>query len=160
MSLLIKIFSNTTFWIALSSILQGLAAIVAFSALRYSITTFTKSLNLSNYTELDRMYFDLLKTAIEKPHLIDPEATRSKEQQMEYDAYAFMVWNVLESVYDRCHANAELRETWYPVVDMEERRHGKWFYESGNQNKFKTRFRDFIVDRFKNRKQHGRHPQA
>lgn len=160
MTYAMQLFSNSTFWVAVSSILQGVGAIIAFSALRYSVTTFTKSLNLSNYTELDRMYFDLLKTGIEKPHLIDPEVERSKAEQREYEAYAFMVWNVLESVYDRCHRDAVLCETWYPVIDTEEHRHGKWFYESRNQPKFKNSFRHFIDDRYKNQKHHGHHTRV
>lgn len=105
------VFPNPTLWVAIGAILQGVAAIIAFSALRYSMTTFSKSLTVSNYTELDRIYFDLLKTAVEKPHLIDPEAVRSGEQQREYNTYAFMVWNVCETIHDRCHGVEELCET-------------------------------------------------
>jgi hypothetical protein len=159
MSHLISIFSDSTFWIAVGSVLQGVAAIIAYSALRYSVTTFTKTLAVSNYTELDRMYFDLLKTAVEKPHLVNPEAVRNVDQQREYDTYAFMVWNVMESIYDRCHGDDELCETWYPAIDTEELRHGKWLDDPKNQTRFKHRFCRFIEKRYKKHKGHD-HPSS
>lgn len=147
-----ELLSHDTFWIALGSILQGVAAIIAYSALRYSVTTFTKTLNVSNYTELDRMYFDLLQMAVENPHLIDPAAARDGKQQREYDTYAFMVWNVMESIYDRCHGDNELCETWYPVIDTEEQRHRRWFEDPRNRVKFKDRFCRFVDERYKKHK--------
>lgn len=140
--------SNPKLWVAIGVILQGVAAIVAISALRYSMTTFTKSLAVSNYSEMDRMYFELLKTAVEKPHLIDSEFVRSRNQQREYDTYAFMVWNFLETVYDRCQDATELCVTWYPVIDVESRRHREWFDDPENRPKFKKIFRDFIDERY------------
>lgn len=141
---LVSIFSHETAWVAVGVILQGVAAIIAYSALRYSVITFTKSLTISNYGELDKMYFDLLKTAVEKPHLIDPNGARSRDQRREYDTYAFMVWNFLETIYDRCQDATELCVTWYPVVDAENRRHRAWFDDPENRPKFKQPFRDFI----------------
>jgi len=141
---LVSIFSHETVWVAIAAILQGVAAIIAYSALRYSVTTFTKSLTVSNYSELDKMYFDLLKTAVEKPHLIDPNGARSRDQRREYDTYAFMVWNFLETIYDRCQDAAVLCVTWYPVIDAENCRHRKWFDDPENRPKFKQPFRDFI----------------
>ncbi len=141
---LASIFSHETAWVAVGAILQGVAAIIAYFALRYSLTTFTKSLTESNYSELDRMYFDLLKTAVEKPHLIDPNGARSRDQRREYDTYAFMVWNFLETIYDRCQDATALCVTWYPVIDAENRRHRAWFDDPENRPKFKQPFRDFI----------------
>lgn len=137
----------TTLWLALSAVLQGIAAIIAFSALRYSMTVYKRTLSISNYTELDRMYFDLLRTAVDKPHLLDPGPEESAERQKEYDSYAFMVWNFLETIYDRCHGDRKLSETWYPVIDAENGRHRKWFDDPQNRPKFKQAFCDFIDTR-------------
>ena len=151
---ILDILSSPTLWLAIGTILQGVAAIIAFSALRYSMTTFSKSLTVSNYSEMDRMYFDLLKTAVEKPHLINPKAIRTGEQQREYDTYAFMVWNFLETIYDRCHGVEELCVTWYPVIDAENRRHRKWFDDPENRPKFKEGFHKFINERFPKDERH------
>jgi hypothetical protein len=160
MKWLIESFYSVTFWTAFGAILQGAGAIIAYSALHYSITSFTTSLNTSSYTELDRMYFDVLRMAVERPHLIDPNAARNGERQREYDAYAYMVWNIMESIYDRCHGDSELCETWYPVIDAEERRHWRWFDDPKNQLKFKKRFGDFIHERYKKSRQHQHLPSA
>jgi hypothetical protein len=153
-SIIAGLWRSETFWIAVGSILQGVGAIIAYSALRYSVTTFTKTLNISNYTELDRMYFDLLQMAVENPRLVDPDATRTGDHEKAYDTYAFMVWNVMESIYDRCHGDDDLCETWYPVIDTEFHRHHRWFDDPRNRPKFKERFRAFIRDRYAKHK-HG-----
>ena len=153
MSGITSIWNNQLFWLAVGAILQGVAAIIAYSALRYSVTTFTKTLNVSNYTELDRVYFDLLQMAVENPRLIDPDAARSGDHERAYDTYAFMVWNVMESIYDRCHGDDELCETWYPVIDTEFQRHHKWFNDPRNHPKFKEPFRRFVDQRYGKHKQ-------
>ena len=155
MSTFQDLLRSETFWIAAGSVLTGVGAIIAFSALRYSITTFTKTLQISNYTELDKMYFDLLQMAVNDPALIDPEALRDAGEQRKYDTYAFMVWNTMESIYDRCHADGELCETWYPVIDTEEKRHRRWFDDSMNRSKFKDSFCRFVDARYPHEKVHS-----
>ena len=131
-------------WTALAAIFQGIASIVAICALIDSIRKFTKSLQTSHYTELDSMYFELLKTALEHPCLHNQTATRSGAEMIKYDIYAFMVWNFIEAIYDRCERDNNLRDTWYPVVDTENRKHGQWFVHPDNRHKFKDAFHKFI----------------
>ena len=141
------IFFNSdysTMWAALGTLVQGIASIMAIAALIYSMTTFRKSLQTSHYTELDLMYFDLLKTTLEKPHLNNPIATHSDDQKIEYNSYAFMVWNFLEAIYDRCRHDKHLCSTWYPVIDAENRKHREWFDHPDNKHKFKGAFHEFI----------------
>ena len=140
----------STMWTALGALAQGFASIMAIGALIYSMTTFKRSLQTSHYTELDSMYFELLKTALGKPHLNNPTAaTRTDDQKKEYDIYAFMVWNFLEAIYDRCEQNERLCVTWYPVIDAENRKHRDWFNHPDNKHKFKDTFHEFINNRFK-----------
>ena len=134
----------STMWAALGAIAQGIASILAIAALLYSMTTFRRSLKTSHYTELDRMYFDLLKLAVEKSHLGNPKSSRTDEQKAEYEVYAYMVWNFLETIYDRCARDEHLCVTWYPVVDAENRLHREWFDRADNKHKFKQEFHDFI----------------
>jgi hypothetical protein len=64
----------------------------------------------------------------------------------EYDAYAAMVWNFLETIVDRCEGTADrhLRDTWYPIVATENAMHRTWFDMPENRRKFKERFRRYI----------------
>ena len=137
----------TPIWTVLESIAQGIASILALFALIYSVVTFRKTIRASHYAELDRMYFDILRIGIEKPYLRIPEVNRPKDQEAEYDAYAYMVWNFLESVHDRCLADRELCSTWYPAIDVENRLHSEWFHDPKNHHKFKPHFRMFIEGR-------------
>jgi hypothetical protein len=144
-----------TGWTKAQVILQAIAAIGAIAALLYSLKNFTKTLRDSYYIQLDKMYFDLLKLIVERPYLIAPAETRKDDEgkQGEYEAYAFMVWNFIETIFDRCPGNAHLCETWYPIIETENLLHRKWFDEARNRSKFKTKFVDFIVqEKYKNAK--------
>ena len=90
------------------------AAIGIVLTLFFTLWSFAKSVRASYYAELDRMYFDLLKMAIERPYLLEAGAASDPVRQREYELYAFMIWNFLETVYDRCGKNKQLTETWYP----------------------------------------------
>jgi hypothetical protein len=131
-------------WSAIGTLAGAISSILAIIALIYSMTTFRHSLQLSHYSELDKMYADLLRTAVDKPHLCNPAATRNSDQVIEYDIYAFMVWNFLETIFDRCQKHDHLRETWYPVIDAENRKHHDWFKREDNRHKFKPSFYAFI----------------
>lgn len=96
-----------TFWAAAGAIAQGAASLLGLIALIYSIMAFRRSFKSMHYAELDRMYFDLLRIAVEKPHLRTPPLSRIA-CQVDYDSYAFMVWNFLETVYDRCQEEPAL----------------------------------------------------
>ncbi len=132
-------------WTEVASVAQGVAALMGMAALCYSIVTFRRSLNTTHYNELDRMYFDLLHMALEKPYLRNPLALQNAHQKQEYDVYAYMVWNFLEAVHDRCMKNKELCSTWHPTIDAEDRLHRKWFEDPANRDKFKSSFREFVA---------------
>ena len=137
---------GVAFWTAVLVLLQFAATVVAIYVLYDSITSFGKSLTESNYSEMDSMYFELLKLAVEKPHLVDA-SLRDSAQEPEYDTYAFMVWNFVETIYDRCHTgkcDEHLRVTWDPVIDAENRRHREWFDAAENRAKFKEEFQRFM----------------
>jgi hypothetical protein len=57
-----------------------------------------------------------------------------------------MVWNFVETVYDRCQgwSRRRLRETWYPVIAAETAQHRAWFNRQENRRKFKEPFCRFI----------------
>ena len=129
---------------------QTIAVIVAFITLAISLWHFRKTLKESNkaigsadYSELDQFYAEILKMAIERPYLRAPAPIRddadaleadyraypqgSEEKHGQYDAYAYIVWNFLETIHDRCWNNQELKGTWEPVIAAENRIHRGWF---------------------------------
>ncbi len=69
--------------------------------LEATLDEFRESNQLTHYAELDRLYFDLLRLAVQHPHLRNPDSIDDPVQKRQYDAYAYMVWNFIETVIDR-----------------------------------------------------------
>jgi hypothetical protein len=137
-------------WTRAGVIATALGSIGIILTLLYSGYSFARTLRESYYAELDRVYFELLKIGLERPYLRGPTPPTEPDRAAEYDAYAFMVWNFLETIVDRCDGpgNAGLRETWYPVVATECELHRAWFDVRENRRKFKDRFCAFIDRRY------------
>jgi hypothetical protein len=133
-------------WTKAGVVAQALGSIGIILTLFYSAWTFATTLRENYYAELDRVYFELLKIGLERPYLLASPPPADAAKAKEYDAYAFMVWNFVETVVDRCErtSNRLLRETWYPVVATENAIHRAWFDLPENRSKFKERFRRFI----------------
>lgn len=133
-----------TLWTAVSSIMGVIATMMAVFALLYSMRTYNKTMQIVHYGEIDKMYFEILKEALAKPHLVRQNVTRSEEQEVEYDIYAFIVWNFLESIYDRCMLDKALQATWFPIIETEREIHLSWIRDPKNRTKFKEEFLNFI----------------
>lgn len=133
-----------TLWTAISSIMGVIATTLAIFALIYSMRTYRKTMQIVHYGEIDKMYFEILKEALAKPHLVRKNMERSAEQEVEYDIYAFIVWNFLESIYDRCMLDTDLQKTWFPIIEAERKIHLAWIQEHENRTKFKADFLSFI----------------
>jgi hypothetical protein len=95
-----------------------------------NLDSIARSSRFAHYSELDQMYFEILKLALAEPFLRNPgkdwrklaEAKREK-----YEIYAFVVWNFIETIRDRCEGDDELKGTWAPVMLAEGKVHKAWF---------------------------------
>jgi len=135
-------------WTRAGVIATAFGSLAIVLSLFYSAYSFSTTLREGYYAELDRIYFELLKIGLERPYLRAPTPPTDPARASEYDAYAFMVWNFLETVVDRCDRVSLLRETWYPVVATESALHRGWFDMPKNRLKFKDRFCRFIDTRY------------
>jgi hypothetical protein len=135
-------------WTRAGVIATAFGSLAIVLTLFYSAYSFSTALREGYYAELDRVYFELLKIGLERPYLRAPTSPTDPARASEYDAYAFMVWNFLETVVDRCDRVSMLRETWYPVVATEGALHRAWFDLAENRRKFKARFCRFIDTRY------------
>jgi hypothetical protein len=133
-----------TMWTAISSIMGIIATTLAIFALIYSMRTYRKTMQIIHYGEIDKMYFEILKEALNKPFLLKHDSERSTEEELQYNTYAFIVWNFLESIYDRCMLDHALQKTWFPIIQAERKIHFPWIHESDNRSKFKAEFLSFI----------------
>ena len=141
--------ADADMWNRAGVIATALGSFGIVLTLFYSAYSFTTTLREGYYAELDRVYFELLKLGLERPYLRASTPPTDPTKVSEYEAYAFMVWNFLETVVDRCDntSNASLRETWYPIVATESALHRAWFDLPENRRKFKDRFCRFIDTR-------------
>ena len=114
-----------------------ISACLASTALLYSMVAYTKNLKVSHYNELDKAYQTVLTFAFNNMYLVKHELIVTQEQQEKYDIYAFMVWNFLEAIYDKCMKDKHLKETWEPIMRVEGRLHYKWLMREDNSDKFK-----------------------
>lgn len=102
------------------------------------------------YNDLDRLYLELLKVGLAYPQFINPEATRTfmqsfqDDELLKYETYAFMTWNLCETIYDQ-RENEALYRTWLPIVKVENRRHRAWFEIEENRLGFKREFQQFVL---------------
>ena len=118
----------------------GLALFGAWRALR----DFSRSLRELKYSELDRLFFDLQRAALDYPtvRVPVPPTDNPTDAQRRYDTYALMVWAFVETVCDRCERDDHLHTTWYPIVMVEKERHIAWLRRPENAALFKKSFAD------------------
>jgi hypothetical protein len=143
-------------WSKAGVIAEALGSIGIVCTLFYSVWSFTTTLRDAYYAELDRVYFELLKIGLEKPELLtyptSPISPTSPDpaKANQYGAYAFMVWNFVETIFDRCQgwSKRRLRETWYPIITAENALHRGWFDQPENRRRFKPRFVQFVETQY------------
>lgn len=134
------------FFGALGGMGDAVGGVIGASALLYSMMIYKDSVMLSHYSELDGTYASLLEKAIEHPHFVADQPERDATEKVQYDLYAFMVWNFVETIVDRCQNNKSLSETWSPIVLVEAKKHYAWFIRPENKEKFKESFRNYVQD--------------
>ena len=94
-------------WSKAGVIAEALGSIGIVFTLFYSVWSFTTTLRDAYYAEIDRVYFELLKIGLERPELLayptSPTSPASPDpaKASQYGAYAFMVWNFVETIFDR-----------------------------------------------------------
>jgi hypothetical protein len=137
-------------WSKAGVIAEALGSIGIMCTLFYSVWSFTRTLRDAYYAELDRVYFELLKIGLERPELLAYPASPDPAKAGQYGAYAFMVWNFLETIFDRCQgwSKRRLRETWFPIIAAENDLHRAWFELPENRRRFKQRFVRFIETQY------------
>ena len=126
------------------------AIIGAAVAIIVSFYVLYRTTRISSYADLDLLYLEFLQVGIEHPRFTDPSLTKDYQNGFQgdefraYDVYAFMSWNICETIYDRCKGVKQLWHTWEPVIVAENRLHRRWFDNPDNFHKFKEEFREYI----------------
>jgi hypothetical protein len=131
--------------VSAANILIALGTVALAFGIPWSIVNSRREERDTFYATLDRTYFEIQKLQIDHPHLCRVSTDGKTEDQIaQYDAFAYLTWNFVESIFDYSGNDAVLRETWQCVMHYESRRHADWFAEERNLLKFKTRFREHM----------------
>ena len=122
---------------------------IAFVSLVISIIVSISTQKRNAYVTLDGQYKDLLNLGIQYPILRNPLVTCNyknlpEDDKYKYQSYAYMMWNFLETIYDFASKNADLSNTWSPVLHQENKLHYRWFLD--NKHLFKKQFQDYVVN--------------
>jgi hypothetical protein len=102
------------------------------------------------YRDLDFLYLEVLKIAIENPRFIIVDLigryreSFTGEERARYDAYAFLTWNVCETIFDR-RQDVDLFTTWFPILRVQNKLHRAWFEFAENRLGFKESFQKYIL---------------
>ena len=130
--------------LALATILLAGGVILEFGRYRGEKRTAETNQRHQFYTQLDSVYYDIQRQIIVRPHLASPAGEKTADEAVQYDAFAFMVWNFIEAIYDYGESDAALKETWGVIMVYEATLHRAWFEDPRNHLKFKDRFRRHI----------------
>jgi hypothetical protein len=137
-----------TTWVAITAIatcVLTLATIGLAIGVPWSLHTARTDARNRFYSELDKIYLDIQKLIIQMPYLSNPRSI-SADQAAQYDAFAFITWNFIESIYDYSQQDESLLDTWKCVFLYEAKLHREWFDKAENRPKFKELFVKCIVD--------------
>jgi hypothetical protein len=132
-------------WIALG------ASAVSLLSIFMSLYVYRRVRSITLYSDLDRLYLELLKLGIENPKFVDPNYTQryptsfeTRKERTQYELYAFIAWNICETIVDRGDNHLTF-QSWKPVLALEANLHSAWFESEGNEKKFKKAFIDYIA---------------
>jgi len=155
------------------------AAVVALLALLSGLPTFVLTRNAALYANFDTLYQNVLQMGLQNGAFRNPSKTSeysnvsifSPDVRAAYETYAYMVFNVCETIADglsfyehrrrRFMETLEtivrfflpiiadrrwLRKTWLPVLVAEKQLHGKWLQDQKGGVCFKQEFLDLMAN--------------
>jgi len=136
-----------------SNVIAIVSVIFALMSVLISYYIYKASKVDTSYLDIDKQYVELLKLALNEPDLRDYERTSmfykldSQDNfKRKYNIYAYMCWNLVETIYDRQKDKSgrfRLSETWVPVMFEENRLHYTWFKH--NLRLFKPEYQKFVT---------------
>jgi len=134
--------------------ITGLSVAFSLIAISVSIYTFRVQRTDTSYADIDQAYSNLLQIALMEPGFRNYERTAQyhkldgqEEFRLKYETYAYMVWNLLETIFNRQRARGgryHLSPTWVPVIIEENRLHYTWFKH--NLRLFKSGFQKIVTE--------------
>ena len=132
-------------WIALFSLFTSLLAL--FVSLRLALQTHQRSI----YDTVDKAISDLVSLQLTYPTFRDQAAVDSTllkpaadVERLRLEAYIILVYNALETLYDK-YGEKQLRRTaFFPAMKALARRYRKWLYIDDHVKGFNLKMISFL----------------
>jgi len=129
--------------LAISTVFLAIFTLLLAVGVPVSIRYASREEIRSSYSALDNAYLEIQRLIIEYPHLAQPTlAGKTEDQVAQYNAFAFLTWNFIETIHDVSQDDEFLRETWHCILIYESGLHQEWFKDKDNRKRFKKRFVD------------------
>lgn len=115
-------------------------------------SNFAKDIKKRNYVHLDNLYQNTLQLYLQHPEFQDAEKTRHfatafKDNALLYDAFAAIIHNFLESIFDVAVQGDEIDPQWAQIFDHHAKLHLQWLL--AKQRPFEREYYDFIKRKYK-----------
>ena len=136
----------------LTGLFSFVSLLISIWFARKTLGALQKSEATTQYLALDQIYAELLKLAIRYPHLRNPGSQKSGEELAQYNSYAQLVYNFLETIYDKFSGNKRMLQTWGTALIFEGNLHNEWLKRDENSVQYNKDFRDFL-EKFRNLKE-------
>jgi hypothetical protein len=153
-------------------------AVVAAVGLLFGVPIYVLTRNAELYSNFDTLYQSVLEAALSQGAFRNPRKTlnyqtafENEDEKAAYEAYAFMVFNVCETIADGLNfytpkkkgllelaeglccwllppsaSRTYLRHTWHPVLVAEMQLHGTWLRNQTDGLRFKGKFLTLMKD--------------
>jgi hypothetical protein len=118
-------------------------------------STLAKDLSRRDYAHLDTLYKGILELYLLHPQFQDAEKTADfknslKHEALLYDAFAAIVHNFLESVFDLAIKGNNIDPKWARIFDYHATLHLSWLL--ANDRPFEPEYCDFIRNKYRSMK--------
>ena len=126
-----------------------ISLVIAIAALLLSLFTWRKTHRKYQYDVADAILADLVKITLRYPEFRDHkycrDAVHHQDDQIRfrYDAYATLVWNYLETLYDTYGKGLSDSPFYGAMKDLGER-HKYWLYDEDRHVDYNKNLLDFL----------------
>jgi hypothetical protein len=115
------------------------------------IKTHGKTIRDGQYEYIESQFTNILKIQLEYPdfrkdNYWDELKDKSSTDALRYVAYCCLVWNTLETLWDKYGKKELARSSFYPGMKSLAKRHKKWLFESGSLNAYNTEMITFLIN--------------
>ena len=105
------------------AIISLVSAVVAVLSVILTVILSVSDRGKDDYLAIDEQYKDILKEGMRNPSLRDPKMCckydsfkdTDRDFYLQYDTYAYIVWNFLETIFDFSHDKKERHRKLYDV---------------------------------------------